>query len=413
MDRKFEILDRFFIILIAVTFIVPAFDSLDQLFPEVLYLSSIQVLISVYILITKNLNYLTIIKNKSVLSFLLFLSFSLFSLFIAVNKQESIIELGYFFTYFITLFNAIILFQNKNIEFYCYLITFLLFIESYKVLYEFWKRFDYLNPILRSPYYAGFSSNVNVTGFSILFKLPILFYTYLQFKGEKPLFKILIAITIFMSFFAITLTYSRGALLVLFLIIILFTLFNFRRIKSSIIIIFIFFLTYGVNKILLVNVNSDIFNRATSINLVESKSSANYRLGYYTDALKAIKEKPIFGWGIGNWKIIGNKFAINQRKELQVGYHVHNDFLQIGAETGIFGLSAYFLFLFSPLLDNLKNLFKNKFKTNEIYFYLVLSFFIFFIDSNLNFPRARPTSIVNICLLIAATYSLTKINRDE
>ena len=413
MEKKYEFLDKLFIVLTAITFIIPGFKSMDQKVPEMIYLSSIQVLISVFILFTKNLNYLSIIKNKSVLSFLLFLSFSFFSLFIAGNKQESIIELGYFFTIFVTLFNSIILFRKKNIEFYCLLITFLIFIESFKVIFEFWKRFDYQNPLIRSSYYAGFSANVNVTGFSILFKLPILFYTYLQFKGEKPLFKILIAITIFMSFFAITLTYSRGALLVLFLIIILFTLFNFRRIKSSIIIIIIFILSYGVNKILLVNVNSDIFNRATTIDLVDSSSSANYRIGYYSDAIKAIKQKPILGWGIGNWKIVGNLFTIDKREEYEVGYHVHNDFLHIAAETGIFGFSFYFLFLFYPAFYILKNLLDNNFNFNEIYIYIFLTFFIFFVDSNLNFPRARPTSIVNICLLIASTCSLINTKKNE
>lgn len=413
MEKKYEFLDKLFIVLTAITFIIPGFKSMDQKVPEMIYLSSIQVLISVFILFTKNLNYLSIIKNKSVLSFLLFLSFSFFSLFIAGNKQESIIELGYFFTIFVTLFNSIILFRKKNIEFYCLLITFLIFIESFKVIFEFLKIFDYQNPLIRSSYYAGFSANVNVTGFSILFKLPILFYTYLQFKGEKPLFKILIAITIFMSFFAITLTYSRGALLVLFLIIILFTLFNFRRIKSSILIIFIFILSYGVNKILLVNVNSDIFNRATTIDLVDSSSSANYRLEFYSDAIKAIKQKPILGWGIGNWKIVGNLFAIDKRKEYEVGYHVHNDFLHIAAETGIFGFSFYFLFLFYPAFYILKNLLDNNFNFNEIYIYIFLTFFIFFVDSNLNFPRARPTSIVNICLLIASTCSLINTKKNE
>ena len=413
MEKKYEFLDKLFIVLTAITFIIPGFKSMDQKVPEMIYLSSIQVLISVFILFTKNLNYLSIIKNKSVLSFLLFLSFSFFSLFIAGNKQESIIELGYFFTIFVTLFNSIILFRKKNIEFYCLLITFLIFIESFKVIFEFLKIFDYQNPLIRSSYYAGFSANVNVTGFSILFKLPILFYTYLQFKGEKPLFKILIAITIFMSFFAITLTYSRGALLVLFLIIILFTLFNFRRIKSSILIIFIFILSYGVNKILLVNVNSDIFNRATTIDLVDSSSSANYRLEFYSDAIKAIKQKPILGWGIGNWKIVGNLFTIDKREEYEVGYHVHNDFLHIAAETGIFGFSFYFLFLFYPAFYILKNLLDNNFNFNEIYIYIFLTFFIFFVDSNLNFPRARPTSIVNICLLIASTCSLINTKKNE
>ena len=129
--------------------------------------------------------------------------------------------------------------------------------------------------------------------------------------------------------------------------------------------------------------------------------------------LKGAFEKPILGWGLGNWKIVSTHFAKNRMKEYQVGYHAHNDFLQLMAETGIIGGLMYILFIFSPLFFFIKKFKNHKREQKRIFFFLTLMFLIFFIDSNLNFPRARPTSIVNICLLIAVSYNQIEKKKNE
>ena len=63
-----------------------------------------------------------------------------------------------------------------------------------------------------------------------------------------------------------------------------------------------------------------------------------------------ILENPVRGIGIGNLKLESIKTDSNNLKGYTVPYHSHNDFLQIGAETGIFGMIAFILLLIYPLI---------------------------------------------------------------
>lgn len=414
--KKIDLLDFTLIALTAITFIIPGFQSIDQMFPEFLYLSIIQVITTLYIIIFKKDELGQNLKNISVISSFVFLVLSVLSYFVAINKQLTFIEFIYFFLFYLTFFNSLILFQKKSFNFYINLILILLTIESTKVLIEFIKIYNFEHPILRSPYYAGFSSNVNITAFSILFKLPVILYKLFKLKSSNKILTFLLYGVFFISLFAIFLCYSRGAIITLFIISLFYILLLFKSnsIKFKFFnFILVLFLAYGSNKLALINSGSDIIQRASTFYLKDQNSSLNYRLGYYKDAIHAGFQKPFIGWGLGNWKIVGIKYAKDRMKEYQVGYHTHNDFLQLFAEIGILGCLSYIIFLFYPIIPIVKS-FKSLNDDNKYFFsFLGLMFLILFIDSNINFPRARPTSIVNISLLIAFTYSQIKIRIDE
>ena len=100
---------------------------------------------------------------------------------------------------------------------------------------------------------------------------------------------------------------------------------------------------------------SNLSNRVSSlVSLIdqerETDTSINQRLAFYSQALNHISENPIFGTGIGNWKIK----SIDTNKEniigYQVPYHVHNDFLEIATEIGLIGLALYLLLLYNEVL---------------------------------------------------------------
>ena len=80
---------------------------------------------------------------------------------------------------------------------------------------------------------------------------------------------------------------------------------------------------------------------------------------------------------------------------------MHNDFLQFGAELGLIGITLYIVFfmgIFSKYLIDLKN-FKIRHHLEAL---VVLLFFTYiFLDSNLNFPFARPMVFVQLLLFIA------------
>lgn len=77
------------------------------------------------------------------------------------------------------------------------------------------------------------------------------------------------------------------------------------------------------------------------------------RLEMWKGTIEMIKSHPIFGVGLGNYWIVSQKFRTPN--ELKMDYDMlkwaHNDFLQIGAETGFFGIGA-FLFLLVTIFTN-------------------------------------------------------------
>ena len=64
------------------------------------------------------------------------------------------------------------------------------------------------------------------------------------------------------------------------------------------------FVQYGIIK----TNNSEITDRLASISINRGDDSINERLNYYSHSLESISENPLFGIGIGNWKIWSIKY---------------------------------------------------------------------------------------------------------
>ncbi|WP_192902952.1 O-antigen ligase family protein [Pelotomaculum propionicicum] len=82
---------------------------------------------------------------------------------------------------------------------------------------------------------------------------------------------------------------------------------------------------------------------------VKTEKSFQARLVYYTDAIKMIKERPLSGWGGGGWFSGYPSFQSYNYTSTTV----HNHFLQVWVEAGVFGLIAFLvpcLFLCRGLL---------------------------------------------------------------
>ena len=161
--------------------------------------------------------------------------------------------------------------------------------------------------------------------------------------------------------------------------------------------------TFGFYTFLFQNAqNSNLGNRITSFDLEDSTSSINFRITYYKNAFQAMLDQPLTGYGIENWKIVSIKYAKDLMQYYQVPYHAHNDFLQIGAETGIIGFLSYifiFLYLFYQLIKRIFQEDKIHFDKDK-YLPFILCILIYCLDSSINFPRARPVNIINLSLVI-------------
>lgn len=171
-------------------------------------------------------------------------------------------------------------------------------------------------------------------------------------KNNSKLFFLFVSITFFTI--ALFLSFSRGAWLalicgiavLLFINVIKRKLFEQKRILEIILI------SSSVFFILFSTFNDLVMTRMTNTARLEQKSSTE-RISGLRQALLVIEDNRFFGVGAGNY----TQELQNRIKDKEVYFYqpVHNIFLLVAAEIGIFGLSAfvitiYYLFIIAPAL---------------------------------------------------------------
>ena len=114
------------------------------------------------------------------------------------------------------------------------------------------------------------------------------------------------------------------------------------------------------------------------------------------------------GIGVGNWKIESMKYDAKYAIGYRVPFHAHNDFFQVAAESGIFALIFFILFLFYPF----SLFFRNKlYITSDIkHFTFLVMLSVYVLDSMINFPIARPISHIFLLFVLVSLINLNEIN---
>ena len=264
----------------------------------------------------------------------------------------------------------------------------------------------------------GFAGNKNITAASIAFKLP--FLLFLIYTSKKQLYRLLYIVLLTFGVLAIYLIEARAAILSTLLVIFSFILYQFITIvlqtvslKKGFLNLFYttvpYVLAFTVNLIISKNIQRGSITETVG-EIAFTEESSNGRFQYWGDAFDYVIKNPIFGSGLGNWKIA----SISEGKEhingYTVPYHAHNDFIHVFTETGIPGGIAYagiFVILAIYLVVLLFNKFKTKGTLDIKYFFLLLPFIVYGIDAGLNFPVARPlmqSSLALFCGLILVLY---------
>jgi O-antigen ligase len=194
---------------------------------------------------------------------------------------------------------------------------------------------------------------------------------------------------------------SRGAFIAMTVSVALFMLIYFKRnyvSKAIILVSIILISSISVQNIFLTENKNQIIDRVSSISIDRSDDSVNERLSYYSHALESIKKNPILGIGIGNWKIKSIEYAGRSMKAYIIPYHVHNDFLQIGAEIGLIGLIFYIFLVIYPILICINQILKKE--HNDFHIIVLLVLISYFIDSMLNFPMSRSITHMQLIFTI-------------
>ena len=193
----------------------------------------------------------------------------------------------------------------------------------------------------------GGISNRNITAAVYLYQLPFLIYLFL--KSKSKLLKILSGLGSIVVLFMIFLMSARTSYVVLSLLLI-FYLIIFLYLLRKIISFFGIFTTSLILSFVLSSFSLGFNNSAHAINRINSidfqEESTNTRIRYYQYGIDQIIKNPIFGVGLGNWKIESIERDKQNIISYIIPYTMHNDFLEVGAELGVIGLVFYLSFSF-------------------------------------------------------------------
>jgi O-antigen ligase len=401
-------ISKIIIILIILSYALPNFTSLDRIGNQWLYMSLINLFSFLYIYIKYSGDFsFTLFKESSILKwYLLYIISSLVSILYAENIPEAIITFNQMFNSFIGLYIMIYLLRKiKNPK--DFIFNVLIFALLIELAFSFW---PILNDIekgafkFRSMSYSGLSANINITAFSLVFKLPILIYFIIE--KDKILQRFLLSILLYILLTTIFILGTRGAFLGIFSGIIFFIFYILLHIKYFRKNILAYSLiTFSIAIAIITNLissnnnkSADVLKRASTISLSTSDGSVNQRLRYYKQGVGHFISNPIIGLGIGNWKLKSIDYDKNNIFGYIVPYHAHNDFIQIAAEQGIFGLISYLMIFISFIFTIIKN---KLFLKNSSYIFITACLVVFVIDSMLNFPISRPISQVQFILILS------------
>lgn len=398
---------------------LPSFDAVDKIGSQFVYLSILN-LISVLYIFKQNYNNIFFEQSESLIKgvlifWTLYGVWGVISGFYAVNTSEVWIETSRVFIYVIALLNIYqLLKQSKlNINSIFFLVGLTLFIETIWVI----KTFINLNLqntlVSRNTELRSFTGNINLTAFTMVLKTPFLIFWLYKYRKISIFFRMVILLIVLSTIYLLG---SRGAnltLIVIFTVLIISSLFGayFFNKKYAMSIILTFLVSIGLNSIQFRNAKGiNYLQRTTSLN----DQSSRERIEFYKNALESIKENPILGIGIGNWKITSIKYDGPDIDSYRVPYHVHNDFLEITAELGIVGFILFYgiyLFLFIGYWKLFRSKAQKEVKLMSLI--LILGLITYLADSFLNFPFTRPVMQIPNIILIAISillFSREKVN---
>jgi O-antigen ligase/tetratricopeptide (TPR) repeat protein len=411
-----------FIVLLLITEWIPDRGAGDPMFPQWLYIGFLSLLSTLYLVLTKDqkikaaLNWFA--RSSFNIAYLALLVLAALSITWAWNKAEGLSTLTYYIVSAITYFNlGIMLYGRKDLFLpVAYLICFSLFFQSLYATSMFLnmigtERIDRIVMLTNLN-----SGNKNILAASIMIKLPFLFYLIWR-KGM--LAKIFSAALFSVSAFAVIMLTSRESLLnlivqsLLFLVFMVWAASRDKRKKQIPVLLALILLPLTVAYFTSAaaikeakkfsddkELTADMLSRLASIEL--SREGSSFRIDQWGNALKFIGDKPLTGAGLGNWRIHA---SLNEQYSTNFisSKHVHNDFLQIGAETGVAGLLLYLLLFSILIFYAIKVFFRQPdHQTRDIAYFLGAAVVAYVIDATFSFPHERP--VIQIFFVIIAAF---------
>ena len=393
---------------------IPNLEAVDKIAPQWLALSGLN-LISLIYLFNQRQRFSSAI-SVTLYSWLsiIYISFILWaglSYFYSINPTEVIVNITRQVNVMLMVFiMGILLYQfPKKSNFVSWCITLILSIEVYAVLSEAQEMIK-ATGVITSGILKGVTANRNITAFSLAIKLP--FVLFLLELIKKRYVKAFLTLLIFLTIVCLSMIQSRASFVALGVIVLGYIALNFskywrqRKISNIYRIGFLLlplFFAIIINQGYLSKLGADAVSRAATISLSTNDGSVNQRLRYYEDVLIHLTSNPIFGVGLGNWKLKSIDYDAKDIKGYVVPYHAHSDFIQLGAELGIIGFLLYLgIFVLAVYYCYRLIRFSSISENEKIFIFLLLiALGVYSVDANLNFPIARPQVLVDWAIIIA------------
>jgi len=409
-----SILSGFLIISYLCIGFIPNWQAVDKIAPQWLIMAILNGVSLLFLLY--NRSYFSKAISSSLNSFLslTYLGFILWagcSYFYAINPTEVLVNISRQGSVFIMVMTmTMILFSiNNKMRFIAWTISLILLIEVYAVIVEAQEMIKTAG-IISSGALKGVTANRNITAFSIAIKIPFVLFL-LQLK-LKRYFKVLLVFLVFLSLVCLSMIQSRASFIGVGLILVGYFILNgflfikeknrghLYRLGNFLVPLL---LAIIVNQTYLSTKGADAISRAATISVSTNDGSVNQRLRYYEDVLTHVTSNPIFGVGLGNWKLKSIDYDSKDIVGYVVPYHAHSDFIQLGAELGIIGFLLYLgIFIWAVFFgyrlirySTLSDLEKS------FVFLLLVALGVYSVDANLNFPIARPQVLVVWAAVIA------------
>jgi len=209
---------KLFLALYLIVGIVQNFGAIDKVVTQWFYLNLLNTIALLFIFVNQ-VPLKKILLNKSSILFISLFVWSSLTLFVSINQSESLVALSQLFALvlgFIVLTYCISNIQNA-FGFISSVLSVYLVFELGAIYIPFLIMEDQVSNLIfaRSPVFMGFAANINITAFSVLYKIPFLVYSLLQLKKFKYISIIFLATPVFLLvFFATgTLNSTRAAIL--------------------------------------------------------------------------------------------------------------------------------------------------------------------------------------------------------
>ena len=338
----------FFLIAYLCIGFTPNLEAVDKIAPQWLLMGFLNLLSVFYIVYSRNSFGQRITQTMSTylsITYIGFIVWAGFSYFYAINPTEVIVNISRqlnVLMMFLAMGFFVYSLKSKR-TFLSFVITAILSIEIYAVLNEALQMVN-ASGVISAGTLKGVTANRNITAFSIAIKIP--FVLFLIYKNQKTLYKLILSGIILLSILCLSMIQSRASFLAVGLILVLFlglciVLFITDKNKKHLFqygyLLIPFLAAIALNQVLLSDKGSDALARASTISAGTNDGSVNQRLRYYEDVVTHLSSNPIFGVGLGNWKLKSIDYDSKDIIGYVVPYHAHSDFIQLGAELGIIG----------------------------------------------------------------------------